>query len=144
MDDEEIPGKAEPMNHRQLVLQLVFHLFTTNAVAKRSSSVSVTPQQHRLFVERQGISPAIGKIGETVIEVFQRETNPLRKTARVANRFWQIGEKRGHFRRGFQMPLAIRCEQPPGAVQRHMVAQTSEGIRQPPVAAGGVKRRVAG
>src|SRR5437870_3305129 len=129
VDDEEVPGEAEPGDERQLPLELRARPGPARAaraaVAPAGAVHGPVPQ---LTVQRLRVQEL--RLGELVAEIVERVGAALGDLARQPHRFRQIAELRGDLARGAYVPLGIAREAPARFIQRGLEADASERVEQ--------------
>src|SRR2546426_9199205 len=129
VDDEEVPGEAEPGDERQLPLELRARPGPARAaraaVAPAGALHGPVPQ---LTVQRLRVQEL--RLGELVAEIVERVGAALGDLARQPHRFRQIAELRGDLARGAYVPLGIAREAPARFIQRGLQADASERVEQ--------------
>src|SRR5437763_4239670 len=129
VDDEEVPGEAEPGDERQLPLELRARPGPARAaraaVAPAGAVHGPVPQ---LTVQRLRVQEL--RLGELVAEIVERVGAALGDLARQPHRFRQIAELRGDLTRGAHVPLGIAREAPARFIQRGLQADARERVEQ--------------
>src|SRR5205814_2698180 len=99
VDDEEVPGEAEPRDERQLPLELHAGPGPTRAarpaIAPAGAVHGPVPQ---LAVQRLRVQKL--RLGELVAQIVERVGPALCDLARQPHRFRKIAELRGYLARG--------------------------------------------
>src|SRR5438445_3490787 len=138
VDDEEVPGEAEPGDERQLPLELRARPGPARATRAtgpaRATRAAVAPAgavhgpMPQLAVPRLRVQEL--RLGELVAEIVERVGAALGDLARQPHRFRQIAELRGDLARGAYVPLGIAREAPARFIQRGLQADASERVEQ--------------
>ena len=94
----------------------------------------------KLVIGRGALARGFQRI--IVSELVEREVEPLEEAHRLGDRFREIAEEPRHLGGTFHVPLGVGLEQPPGILQRSVLADAGEHVLQP-AALGRVVEHVA-
>ena len=138
-DDQEVTAQLQFVNQRQFAFDLLPRAIVVRDIAAARALIGEFPEQrgHGL-ARRQGI------FRELVAEIFERELQARGDGLRVGNGLGDIGEKRRHFVRAFQLPLGIARQQAACPVERGLVVEAGKDIQHLPLRFGRVTTAVGG
>ena len=128
VDGQEVAREIEPLDQRQLVIQLLQHL-VRNAV--RPALLRAFPRQMlEMLLRRAPIGHRLPRI--FVAQLVEAEVKRIRELPRRGDRMRPAREQPHHLRRRFQMPLGVGVQQIAGVGDGRLLADAGDDVLQRP------------